>query len=129
MIEGCPDCVAEGAFLESLGHQCGPSDLRDYSTLCEIEREARRNSEEFHRLSHEPIRCEDCGVVLNDHLGTTRERVRPCKAGWCNEWYCPDCGMTQSSSGPVECPSCGSFGSVTRRRIARMHRKYRAKRR
>lgn len=128
LIEGCPGCEKENWFLESIGHECGQSTQR-YSTLCEISRKARRRSEEFHRLVHEPLRCEDCGAVLNDHLGNVREKVRMCRAGCCHEWYCPDCGVTQSSDGPVECPACGSLGSVAKNRLRKMHAMYGARRR
>lgn len=114
VVPGCPDCEAEAAFRGD--HEC--------SDICAAWGGARSASEEFHRQSHAVHLCEHCGFMLSDKRSPAQYKTRLCKAGYCNEWYCPSCGRTESSAGPIECPACGSGGFVTRARISRMHRAY-----
>jgi hypothetical protein len=128
LIEGCGLCEAEGAFLEEQGHECGEHDPR-WSTLCEIERESRQRSPEYHRLSHLSIRCEGCKAVLKDKLGLDRILTRLCASQCCTEWYCPDCGEEWSSAGPVNCPTCGSYAQYRHDRLRAIRRQYGVSRR
>jgi DNA-directed RNA polymerase subunit RPC12/RpoP len=114
VVEGCPDCEAEAAFKGD--HLC--------DDMCRFWGKQKRNGDEFHRLTHEPERCEDCGGIVSDKRGYRAFDVRACKAGYCTEWYCTHCGATTSSSGPMECPTCGSLRHLFRERISRMHQAY-----
>lgn len=107
-VEGCEQCAAEEEWAFSQGHECGPEDKR-WSTLCEVVGEGRRRSPELHRLTHEPERCEDCKAILNDRLGLYEIETRPCPSGQCTEWVCSFCKAVQSSEGPIDCPTCGSW--------------------
>lgn len=126
LIEGCPDCDREDECNQKREHQCGDPHS-GWFTLCEVERDLRAKSEEFHRLRHEPIRCPECQEVLDDRRGTDSTRVRACRAGCCTEWFCGACGAVQASAGPIDCPSCGHLAHT--RRLSRMRRRYRARRR
>jgi hypothetical protein len=125
LIEGCEDCAREEEFLISIGHDCG-EDTDKWRTVCTIWGEDRRADEELHRASHEPETCESCGAILADRLGTNRIVMKTCRAGCCTIWACPDCGDESCSSGPVNCPVCGS-GFAKHPRIRRMRRLYAAR--
>lgn len=109
-VKGCPWCAAEEAYKLSIGHSCGES-TEKYTSFCDLIRKAREQDSEFHRLSHEPNRCEGCGAVLDDRRGLDRHGHRLCESGLCDQWFCPDCNETTSSAGPIDCPTCGSAAS------------------
>jgi hypothetical protein len=109
-VEGCEDCAAEEAWKIKNGHQCGASGA-SYNSWCSILGESRRKQPDFHRMTHEPEICEDCGEVVDDHRGTTHFEYRKCASGQCDEWFCTFCKGTLGSSGPVDCPACGSFAA------------------
>jgi phage FluMu protein Com len=125
-VEGCPDCEIEDDWKRIRGHRCGESSDR-WSTWCELDRETRLARPEYHRLIHEPVRCDNCKKILSDRGGQYLEKTRMCRSGFCQEWYCPFCDAVQSSAGPVDCPSCG----FVRRPVGvrRMRRAYRRRRR
>lgn len=125
LVEGCPQCQLEQEYLDSKGHTCGQSG-EYFSALCEITGEARRNDLEFHRLSHEPERCERCQEPIWDKVGLNGLGLRPCPSRLCWENYCVVCGFVNSSFGPLDCPTCGSLGR--RPGVSRLRSLYRMKR-
>lgn len=127
LVVGCSDCAAEQVYLDSIGHDCRRVRDNRFHTMCEVRGEARRNSEQFHRLSHEPERCERCDRPINDRLGMNNTVQRVCPANQCVFVDCKFCGYSTSSFGPVDCPYCGSLGRHPR--ITRMRRLYQVKRR
>jgi hypothetical protein len=104
-IEGCEDCAAEAAWERSQGHDCGKSSPR-WKTLCEWIRDQRLESEEGHRLSHQPVRCENCDAVLNDRRGYWAYVHGRCASDLCEEWRCVRCKTVETSVGPIDCPTC-----------------------
>ncbi len=119
-VPGCADCQAEANYRGP--HRCS-SDSEKYFTMCEVFGRQKRKNERFHRLTHEPSRCQKCDKVVRDNVGYDVLKMRACKAGYCREAHCPYCDALWSSDGPVACPACGSWGRDPR--ISRMHRKYR----
>lgn len=128
-IEGCADCAAEAAYRATLGINCELDCRPDpkWDTLCQVIGGLRRDSEEFHVASHQPERCENCATVLSGRIGPERTLTRLCRAGLCTEFYCPNCGETAASEGPIGCWSCGSLGRI--KKISRMHVMYRSRKR
>lgn len=126
LVAGCGDCEAEQAYKNAIGHECGPQS-EHFSTLCEVWGESRRNDAEFHRISHEPERCEVCNAPVSDQLGLDNTVRRLCPAKLCVHVECAFCGAGTVSFGPIDCPYCGSLGRHPR--IARMRHLYRVKRR
>lgn len=126
-VPGCKQCRTEAEYATSQGHTCGESLPGKFISSCEAFGEIKRSDEAFHRRCHDPVRCQRCKVVLADHVSVPRELTRLCKAGYCTQWYCPDCGATQGSAGPVECPWCGWKGEG--RRFSRMRSMYHRRRR
>jgi hypothetical protein len=125
LVEGCPQCELEQQYKDKIGHTCGPSSEK-YSTLCEVFGAARRNDEEYHRLSHEPESCDECGQPVWDKLGLNMLGTRLCPSGLCSQWFCRFCDQVDSSHGPIDCPTCGSIGR--RPAVVRMRSLYRVKR-
>lgn len=107
-IAGCADCAAEAAYQLSIGHVCDASSSK-WTTFCEVIHQTRLSDPEFHRLSHLPTRCESCGQVTDDRRGDVHLGLRKCASGQCDEWFCQHCGATNGSSGPLDCPTCGSL--------------------
>lgn len=124
LVEGCSDCEREAVYKESIGHECGEPHPR-ISTMCQTWGKMRRKDEQFHRLSHEPERCEGCRAILNDKLGYNVIGTGVCRSGCCSQWHCPYCRRVVASAGPVTCPSCSGYRDP---RIRRIRRQYRAKR-
>lgn len=127
VIPGCQDCLEEFEYDVSRGHVCDPPDARFVST-CELYGQMKRCGELMHRSMHKPVVCQNkrCRAVLNDRKSPSRELIRACRAGCCTEWYCPECKLTQSSAGPVMCPSCG-WGRDPK--LAKIRSDYRRRRR
>jgi hypothetical protein len=103
-VPGCEQCHKEALWSGRKGHECGTSVPGKFITSCDVFGTMKRESESFHALSHEPVRCEKCKALLWDKTSPSRELTRLCRAGYCTEWYCPDCGYSCSSAGPVGCP-------------------------
>lgn len=116
LIDGCEDCCRQAQYVASLTpkHEC--------DQLCSVRRRFRSEDEEFHRISHEPHRCEYCSQILSDKLGQNFTLVRRCSSGYCTQWACPKCRKTASSEGPVTCPTCGSLGRAPT--IPRIRKQY-----
>jgi hypothetical protein len=127
LIEGCRDCEIEQDYKDSVGHRCGHRSA-SWSTMCEVFGEARGADEDYHLLSHEPERCEDCGRIIWDKLGTNNLVSTFCPSRYCVRMGCRFCGAEYSSYGPIECPTCGTLGQLLVR-TRRMHHLYRVKRR
>lgn len=119
------DCEIEQKYLDKIEHACGSPHPQLYS-LCEVSGEARRRSEEFHRLSHEPERCEECHEPVWNKIGLNGLIVRPCPSRLCWEYRCAVCGYLNSSFGPLDCPTCGSLGRHPK--VSAMRSLYRVKR-
>ena len=94
-VPGCEDCATYP--LRPHPHEC--------DDLCRLDAEFAADPE-YHRLRHEPVRCEGCRAVLDDRKGTDRMVQRLCPEGCCRQWCCPDCGAEWASDGPVGCPAC-----------------------
>lgn len=107
-IEGCADCAAEEAYKLSIGHTCGEPSAK-WTTFCELVRHGRQRNRKYHRLSHKPVRCQECGGITDDHRGNVHVGFRQCASGQCDEWFCEHCGAVVGSAGLVGCPTCGSF--------------------
>lgn len=126
LIPGCPDCAAEQVYRDSIGHDC-QHHHEHLRTMCQVMGEARRQDEEFHRLSHEPELCENCQEPIHDRVGLNNTVQKLCPAGCCLHVVCKVCGSDWASYGPIDCPYCGSLGRHPR--ISRMRGLYRVKRR
>ena len=113
LVPGCDLCLAENAYLIRVGHDCAPS-LKGLDTLCQVFGDMRRNNPEFHRVSHLPQRCEDCGAIVSDNLGTNNLATQLCSEVMCTQWVCTACGGVHMSEGPIDCPAC-SLGFWPRR--------------
>lgn len=123
-VEGCEQCAAESAYRASQGHECGAS-WKGLRTTCAVFGDMKRRSPGFHKITHKPVCCQFCKIVLHDRVSPARELTRLCRAGLCTEWYCPQCKRTQASTGPVDCPACGSLRDPGLARIRALYRRRR----
>lgn len=113
LVPGCELCLVENEYLVRTGHDCPPESAK-WHTTCEVFGGMRRQNPEFHRVSHLPQRCEDCGAIVSDNLGTDNLATQLCSELKCTQWVCTACGGVHMSEGPIDCSAC-SLGFWPRR--------------
>lgn len=94
-IEGCAQCAADRRAC---------TDPADCTELCELQGRMRADSPKFHRLSHQPRACSDCGTHLENAEHRYLERKRICPFDRCVQFFCPGCRRYQSGWGEMGCP-------------------------
>lgn len=127
LIEGCAECEREGDWKEKNGHECGEPGER-FVNFCQLKFKQRGRDEEYHEISHRPVRCDQCKSILWDRMGYDVMTRNLCPAKMCTQTRCPYCKAIWMEAGPVNCPSCGSF-YVPPESLRRMRRLYKARRR
>lgn len=98
IVPGCEDCLLEAPYRRGPEHEC--------DDVCRVFGKMKRDSEQFHAITHQPEVCDECAGLLDDHLGNVRLVQGYCETGCCAVWSCPDCNAEQTSAGPIDCPTC-----------------------